>query len=325
MPLRPIGDNGLYVVAIREEEGEWVGFYRPGGHHPVHIGDFLGDQKEYRVIAKLGVGCESLIWLCRVHDSEPVQYVAVKINTAEYSDATENRELEMTTRLQEIARCDRDIAEYCCLPLDTFRIKGPIDTHQMSADDPDETLRSLTRQVVLAMAALHRNGICYGDFRPDNNIIRVDLTDMAEEEVIRSYFGDETARVEAKEGYNIRPHAPDYIVFPREKCIYYHDRAIPKIWVVDWEDAHFMSDRPKQGRYYEPEWAPPELMLEVECDIGKSELTLEPGYGAAGDIWAVACTIFKIRTGFLLFGLVSSTMNEAFQEFISLLGLLPEP
>ncbi|KAL2798036.1 hypothetical protein BJX66DRAFT_334384 [Aspergillus keveii] len=114
------------------EDNEWPGYYTAGGHHPVHLDDYLGDQKQYRVLHKLGVGRGSLVWLCRVRDSEPAQYVAVKILTAEHSDHAQNRELEMATHLQEIALRNPDIAEYCCLPLDKFRIEGPNGSHQCS-------------------------------------------------------------------------------------------------------------------------------------------------------------------------------------------------
>ena len=37
--------------------------YRPGGYHPVHIGDFVHER--YRVIHKLGFGTFSTLWLAR--------------------------------------------------------------------------------------------------------------------------------------------------------------------------------------------------------------------------------------------------------------------
>ena len=40
---------------------EWGASYHLGGHHPVHLGDVLGDR--YRVIRKLGYGSFSTAWL----------------------------------------------------------------------------------------------------------------------------------------------------------------------------------------------------------------------------------------------------------------------
>ena len=37
--------------------------YRPGGYHPVHIGDIY--REKYRVLHKLGYGTYSTVWLAR--------------------------------------------------------------------------------------------------------------------------------------------------------------------------------------------------------------------------------------------------------------------
>lgn len=43
---------------------EWIEDYRPGGYHPVHLGDVFNDG-QYRVIRKLGDGAYSTVWLAR--------------------------------------------------------------------------------------------------------------------------------------------------------------------------------------------------------------------------------------------------------------------
>ena len=37
--------------------------YRPGGYHPVRIGDLFNDR--YKVVRKLGYGQYSTVWLAR--------------------------------------------------------------------------------------------------------------------------------------------------------------------------------------------------------------------------------------------------------------------
>ena len=44
-------------------EAESPDRYRPGGYHPVHIGDFVHER--YKVIHKLGFGTFSTVWLAR--------------------------------------------------------------------------------------------------------------------------------------------------------------------------------------------------------------------------------------------------------------------
>jgi len=41
--------------------------YRPGGYHPVHLGDIY--CKRYKVIHKLGFGTFSTVWLARDYHS----------------------------------------------------------------------------------------------------------------------------------------------------------------------------------------------------------------------------------------------------------------
>ncbi|KAJ5929206.1 kinase-like protein [Penicillium verhagenii] len=56
--------------------------YRPGGYHPLKIGDDLNDGR-YRLVDKLGYGGYSTIWLVR--DLQMARYVAVKAIAADAS------------------------------------------------------------------------------------------------------------------------------------------------------------------------------------------------------------------------------------------------
>lgn len=58
---------------------EDVELYRPGGFHPVHLGDTLSDGR-YWIIHKLGFGGFSTVWLAREESQN--RYVALKISTA---------------------------------------------------------------------------------------------------------------------------------------------------------------------------------------------------------------------------------------------------
>jgi serine/threonine protein kinase len=51
----------LPSVAAKEEPFE---LYRPGGYHPVHIGDTLCHSR-YTIIRKLGWGQYSTVWLAK--------------------------------------------------------------------------------------------------------------------------------------------------------------------------------------------------------------------------------------------------------------------
>jgi serine/threonine-protein kinase SRPK3 len=53
---------------------EDVYMYRPGGYHPVNLGDVVGHK--FKIIHKLGNGGFALVWLARHLDQQ--EYVALK-------------------------------------------------------------------------------------------------------------------------------------------------------------------------------------------------------------------------------------------------------
>lgn len=65
-PATPSPDVPTTKAAWRFEETgdplEWSELYRPGGFHPIHLGDMLKDG-QYRIMRKLGYGSFSTVWL----------------------------------------------------------------------------------------------------------------------------------------------------------------------------------------------------------------------------------------------------------------------
>lgn len=55
--MEDVRDNGLVLdIPLFDHCFEHVYDSESGGHHPVHLGDFLGDDARYKVIHKLGHG-----------------------------------------------------------------------------------------------------------------------------------------------------------------------------------------------------------------------------------------------------------------------------
>lgn len=75
------------------DDVEDVEEYRPGGFHPVHLGDILGGR--YKVLHKLGSGGFSTTWLVR--DTAGVGYYALKILKAE--ETASSKEVQTLQRL----------------------------------------------------------------------------------------------------------------------------------------------------------------------------------------------------------------------------------
>lgn len=81
-----MSDNaGESVGPCAEPDYNWINGaeslqkYRPGGYHPIMIGDMLNER--YRVVDKLGFGGYSTIWLAQ--DTYLMRYVAVKVGISD--------------------------------------------------------------------------------------------------------------------------------------------------------------------------------------------------------------------------------------------------
>lgn len=149
--------------------------YRPGGHHPVHLGDTLGNR--YKVIHKLGHGGFANVWLCRDSMVKNPKYIALKILKACFGDPDE---LSMTHILKEkrnLGLLHYPGAKFICLPLKHLELESAAGLHhsfvypvagpQVSQivqefEDQDKMLRKVSLQAAQTMRTLHDAGICHG-------------------------------------------------------------------------------------------------------------------------------------------------------------------
>lgn len=121
--LIPTGDkcnpNVLYEPL---EVVERIEHYRPGGYHPIQIGDHHG---RYQVIHKLGHGSYSTTWLARGDQNN--KYVAVKICTSD----SDPKEISILTTLTRPHYPATSHPGKTMLPsiLDAFSIHGPNGEH----------------------------------------------------------------------------------------------------------------------------------------------------------------------------------------------------
>jgi serine/threonine protein kinase len=161
-----------YVEGVEEISG-----YRPGGYHPIHIGDTL--HQRYRVVDKLGWGGYSTIWLAR--DTTLSRYVAVKVCVA----ASDDKEIEILSRLLNPIHASDNRGKGLFRPiLDRFSVNGPNGTHPSSVatvarcslaylEDEDDcgvhrlsVVRSLAAQLATAVGYMHKQGFVHGGKYP---------------------------------------------------------------------------------------------------------------------------------------------------------------
>lgn len=152
---------------------EKLGMYRPGGYHPIHIGDEL-HHRRFRVIHKLGYGGSSTVWLCRDQSGIEPKYVAVKIFVASLKEP-ECREL-IAYKLKDEGMGNQGM--HMCFPNGQFTSKSPNGTHLclvypvlgptvdhaasiFEEQNVNDTIRKVSRSVVVALDILHRRGICH--------------------------------------------------------------------------------------------------------------------------------------------------------------------
>lgn len=169
----PAGARGVSATRFAPEY-EWIDGverlenYRPGGFHPVQIGDVWDGR--YQVMAKLGHGGWSTVWLAR--DTKKEQYVAVKVGMA---DSLPD-EVPIMRALHQNGSPSAGSEAIPCVFAE-FRITGPNGSHlcyttavalgnlrsvSFSVLFSLEVTRSMAYELVLAVAFMHTRGYAHG-------------------------------------------------------------------------------------------------------------------------------------------------------------------
>ncbi|KAJ7207534.1 kinase-like domain-containing protein [Mycena pura] len=172
-----MSDDWLFVYPD-QDDCEPSNGYKIGGFCPIKLGDVLGDPPQYIVIAKLGFGDYSTVWLAR--DRVLSRTVALKILDAEQTG--QSRELDILRRLEVPASVSSKDPRPVQL-LDSFETTSANGVHQVLVTDvavpllnpdPDPSsfqprmTKDILRQLVQTLAFLHSRGIAHGDLNPTN-------------------------------------------------------------------------------------------------------------------------------------------------------------
>jgi serine/threonine-protein kinase SRPK3 len=109
------------------DEIECVEEYRPGGYHPILVGDQFAHGR-YRVIHKLGFGGSSTVWLARDQQKESGRLVALKAMRADLSSRPTNEIPDLvTSRSLQLAFPDSG-GDFQIFE-DHFIVRGPNGSH----------------------------------------------------------------------------------------------------------------------------------------------------------------------------------------------------
>ncbi|ROT41181.1 serine protein kinase [Sodiomyces alkalinus F11] len=294
---------------------EWVEDYRPGGYHPIHLGDVFNNG-QYKVIRKLGEGSYSTVWLGR--DLCNNRYVALKFLVSEISRPTEVQILRHIKNLAPV-----ESPKHITQLLDEFQHHGPNGIHNclvfepmgpsvntmveelpqfkprkrgMNVRYPPQMAKSILKQSLLALAFLHDNGIAHGDFQPGNMLFTLNDIDSTPEDTIRQ-----------EEDVLARSISP-----PVQRLDGKEDKWAPRYLCMAQPLHIFITD-------------PPEKPV-TPLGLRAPELILTGAVDKTLDIWSFGCLIFELITGHPLFWAPGSEYEDD-DHLLSLtarLGPLPD-
>ncbi|KAI1359582.1 serine/threonine-protein kinase SRPK3 [Xylaria arbuscula] len=311
---------------------ESIEMYRPGGFHPVIVGDTL--HKRYRVIRKLGAGSHATVWLAE--DTARVKYVALKVHAAKV-DVTN----EVSIQQQLGVNISKDISSrFLILASDSFILEGPNGRHFCFVTEPmgpsistvlkapckgefdplnppDNRLstsrnKGILRSVLSGLELLHSNDIVHGDLQPGDLLFPLgDISNFTPNELQSTALRDLVKRKDGKTDL----WSPKYLIAPEpitEESVQVRDM----VRLADFGGA-FRNDHPPSSPVTPLAYRAPEIILgsKVDCAI---------------DIWSFGCFMFELLTDTTLFR-VSGFFNPPqvvddthFIELSDVLGPLPQ-
>ncbi|KAK9368168.1 kinase domain protein [Lipomyces kononenkoae] len=125
------------LPATEPVEEECAPHYNPKHFYPMHLYELLNNR--YQVVAKLGWGTSSTVWLARdLHQSRwlPGRYVAVKVKANNYA-TREGAETELRITEHITKANPRHLGRHFVRTLlDSFDLRGPCGTHVCMVFDP---------------------------------------------------------------------------------------------------------------------------------------------------------------------------------------------
>ncbi|KAK7926979.1 kinase-like protein [Apiospora marii] len=283
------------VVGDWEYEVEDAELYEPGGLDPILLYTTIGDRFEF--IHKLGHGGYSTVWLAR--DREQNRWRALKIVVSSHSSEDSGELLAKRLLGENGIGLEEAVAHHILLPEEHFYIEGPNGRHLVLVlpllgptlpqwlefnEHKDDVKRKLCRQMIEAIEFLQSQGLCHGDFRPRNMLMKLRNVDHFTEEEIREALGGAPTRyrIQTLAGGDPGPHAPDYAIGPGKWSITDKDHLIQEDLVVTDFGEAFVPGGHKNSRYAIPRaHAAPEVTF-----------TSEPGLPS--DIWSLGVAIMAV-------------------------------
>ncbi|KAF9780552.1 kinase-like domain-containing protein, partial [Thelephora terrestris] len=325
--MEPLSPLDFYFAGPEVESPDR---YRPGGYHPVHLGDVY--HQRYRVIHKLGFGTYSTVWLARDLQSTPqTRYVALKFAVAELTG--KNGEIKIHRHLVSQSVTHPGSGRVLAL-LDHFRVQGVNGEHdvlvsqvvgpQLEAvfnDNPtviQQSIKSLMHQVALGISFLHHCGVVHADLHKCNIALEIPTLDGADEErAMMTLEVPQCVPVFARNQQHQSNSLPKYLVIPGNlvDCVKQDDIHVK---IIDFGEAFFTAEEPRD--LHSPlQVRPPEALVNHLSMLPKIK------YDTRIDVWSIGCLIYELATSYsLVGGAYHSDEARVLRELTTLLGPLPQ-
>ncbi|KAK8033458.1 hypothetical protein PG991_002856 [Apiospora marii] len=280
------------------DEVEDVERYEPSGYHPVKVGDFF--QERFEIIHKLGHGGFAVVWLCRDHLDG--RWCALKIIASGHS-SEEGGELEILKIFSDKGIDRQEAAAHHVMLADQhFWIDGPNGRHLalvspllgpslsywlQEGKRTFEAMNTFCRQMTKSLQFLHGLGICHGDFRPANILLKLrNIDDMSEEEIINIFKVPNALGVSLTSGEESSPHAPEYLVRPVGWSQAMEEGLVlDEIAIVDFGEAFLGGEAPSLAGIPRA-YAAPEIIYNqprsLESDLWSLGASIMEVYGGVG-------------------------------------------
>ncbi|KAF8908482.1 kinase-like domain-containing protein, partial [Mucidula mucida] len=261
--------------------------YRPGGFHPVRIGDLYGPTSRYRVLYKLGHGGYGTVWLA--HDLEgPRRFVALKILIAE---ATATRhEVQALVHLSSDDSPAHPGREHVVQLLDHFQIHGPNGTHDVVVTEVlcpllsmkglpifERMKRAFCQQTILGVAYVHSRGVAHGDLHIGNLACTLPgFDDQSLDDVFYRLAPALCGRIDL---------CLDFMI---NEVKGYSEDSLPLLRIIDFSSAYRKTNVRPMYHSVPAVWPPEVLFAKMALNDP------DPEWDERGDIWALACTVFEL-------------------------------
>ncbi|KAJ4290465.1 hypothetical protein N0V90_010682 [Kalmusia sp. IMI 367209] len=298
--------------------------YRPGGYHPIHLGDVLGNGR-YKIIHKLGWGGFSTVWAAR--DRTLDQNVAIKVNISNTTTASrESRYLQKLSTDDTHDHAPSHILRY----LDEFQLSGPngqhlcivtellgpsvavaLDTQGFSGGRlPTQWLTKFVKNFLQALDYLHQRKIAHGDIHTGNIAFREKDWDYLSEEELLSRLGNPlTCEVMRNGGGSLEIGVPRYLVEPSSLKVSKPPSPCPDMRLIDLGQAFGANDRPET--------------LHTPLALQAPEVVFEDKWDYRVDLWSAGCTIFEFIATQPPFDTVFQTKQMLIDQMVMEIGELP--